>query len=242
MISKTLLKQTIRNNIVLWAVLTGIQILMVAGVASAGTSLQQTALAYYNMLPGLISAIYVIITGNKLLAQQVDKGTMAYVLSNPIKRSKVAVTQTVFFLGSLIVMFALSAAAHCIAHYLGLGSITATEVGHVALLNLGLFCLNAALSGICFLASCVFNLSKYAIAVGGGIVGAQILMSIMGMFGETFRWMRNFTLVTLFDINSVLSSEPGSSDFIWKYIVLAAVGVVTYAIGSALFSKRDLPL
>jgi ABC-2 type transport system permease protein len=215
---------------------------MVAGVASAGTSLQQTALAYYNMLPGLISAIYVIITGNKLLAQQVDKGTMAYVLSTPIRRCKVTGTQTVFFLGSLFLMFTVSAASHCIAHYIGSGSITATEVGHVALLNLGLFCLNAALSGICFLASGVCNLSKYAIAIGGGIVGAEILMSIMGMFGESFRWMRNFTLVTMFDINSVLSTEPNSNAFIWKFIVLAAVGAVTYAIGSAAFVKRDLPL
>ncbi|MDR0853250.1 MAG: hypothetical protein LBN34_02670 [Clostridiales Family XIII bacterium] len=242
MISKTLMKQTVKNNIVLWAVLTGIQVLMVAGVASAGTNLQQTALAYYNMLPGLISAIYVIITGNKLLAQQVDKGTMAYVLSNPIKRSKVTATQAVFFLGSLFLMFALSAASHCIAHYIGSGGITATEIGHVVLLNLGLFCLNAALSGVCFLASSVFNLSKYAIAVGGGLVGAQILMSIMGMFGETFQWMRNFTLVTLFDIGSVLSPEPDSNAFVWKFIVLAAVGMITYTIGSVAFSKRDLPL
>jgi ABC-2 type transport system permease protein len=239
MISKTLMKQTIKSNIALWIILTGIQAFMVFGVASAGTNLQQTALAYYNMLPGLISAIYVIITGNKLLAQQVDKGTMAYVLSTPVKRSKVTATQGLFFLGSLLLMFAVAAAAHCIAHYIGSGSITAADIGHVALLNLGLFCLNAAFSGICFLASAVFNLSKYAIAVGGGIVGAQILMSIMGMFGSSFRWMRSFTLVTLFDINSVLAN---SGDFIWKFIVLAAVGAVCYTIGSVAFAKRDLPL
>ncbi|MDR0571159.1 MAG: hypothetical protein LBG71_08130 [Clostridiales Family XIII bacterium] len=81
--SGTLLKQTIKSNASLWVILTGIQAFMVYGVASTGTNLQQTALAYYNMLPGLISAIYVIITGNKLIAARVDKGTMAYVLSTP---------------------------------------------------------------------------------------------------------------------------------------------------------------
>jgi hypothetical protein len=75
--------------------------------------------------------------------------------------------------------------------------------------------------------------------VGGGLVGAQILMSIMGMFGATFQWMRKLTLVTLFDINAVLA---GTSAFIGKFIVLAAVGALCYAIGSAAFSKRDLPL
>lgn len=239
MINGTLMKQTVKSNLALWLILTGIQAFMVAGVASAGTNLQQTALAYYNMLPGLISAIYVIITGNKLIAAQVDKGTMAYVLSTPVKRSRVALTQAVFFLGSLLLMFCVSAAAHIIAHYIGAGAIEASEVGSILLINLGLFCLNAALSGVCFLASSVFNLSKYAIAVGGGIVGAQVLMSIMGMFGATFRWMRNLTLVTLFDINSVMA---GSKDFVLKFIVLAAVGAVTYIAGTMAFTKRDLPL
>jgi ABC-2 type transport system permease protein len=239
MISKTLMKQTVKSNLALWIILTGIQAFMIAGVASAGTNLQQTALAYYNMLPGLISAIYVIITGNKMISAQVDKGTMAYILSNPVKRSKVVVTQAVFFLGSLFLMFSVSAVSHIIAHYAGAGSITGSEVGSILLINLGLFCLNAALSGICFLASSVFNLSKYAIAVGGGIVGAQILMSIMGMFGQAFHWMRNLTLVTLFDIQSVMAN---STDFIWKFIVLAVVGAVTYIIGSVAFTKRDLPL
>lgn len=237
--SGTLLKQTIKQNIVLWLVLTGIQVLMIAGVASAGTNLQQTALAYYNLLPGLISAIYVIITGNKLLAAQVDKGTMAYVLSTPVKRSKVAATQAIFFIGSLFVMFALTSCSHIISHYIGAGSITASEVGHILLLNLGLFCLNLAFSGICYLASALFNLSKYAIAVGGGIVGAMLLMSIMGMFGSNFAWMRNFTFVTLYDIQSVLANQ---AEFVWKFAVLAVVGVVMYFIGSAAFAKRDLPL
>jgi ABC-2 type transport system permease protein len=233
------MKQTIKSNIVLWVILTGIQAAMVALVAGAGTNLQQTALAYYNMLPGLISAIYVIITGNKLISQQVDKGTLAYVLSTPIKRSKAAMTQATFFVGSLFLMFGISAAAHIFSHYITVGSITFEEVKMILLLNLGLFVLNVALSGICFLASCVFNLSKYTIAVGGGIVGAFLILSIMSMFGESFHWMKNITLVTLFDINSVLSN---SADFIWKFIVLAVVGIVTYTIGSAAFSKRDLPL
>lgn len=239
MISKTLMKQTIRANLPLWLILTGIQMFMLFGIASAGTPLQATGLAYYNMLPELITAIFVIITANKLLAAQVDRGTMAYILSTPVKRSKVAATQAIFFVGSLFLMFTLSAAAHIVATHFGAGSISGADIKTILLLNLGMFVLDLALSGICFLASSVFNLSKYVIAVGGGLVGAFILMSIMGMFGTSFQWMRNFTLVTLFDIHSVMG---GTTDFIWKYIVLAAVGAVTYVIGSAAFTKRDLPL
>ena len=239
MISKTLMRQTIKSNLPLWLILTGIQMFMLAGIASAGTPLQATGLAYYNMLPELISAIFVIITANKLIAAQVDKGTMAYILSTPTKRSKVAATQAIFFIGSLFLMFTLSAGMHILATQFGAGSISSADIKTILLLNLGMFMLDLALSGICFLASSVFNLSKYVIAVGGGLVGAFLLMSMMGMFGSNFRWMQNFTLVTLYDVHSVMA---GSTEFIWKYIVLGAIGAVTYVIGSAAFTKRDLPL
>jgi ABC-2 type transport system permease protein len=198
-----------------------------------------TAMTYYTMLPGLITAVYVIVTSNKLIASQVDRGTMAYVLSTPVKRTKVAATQAVFFIGSLFLMFAICATAHIIAHCTGIGSISGNDVQTILLMNLGLFLLDLALSGICYLASCAFNLSKYVIAVGGGLVGVFHLFSMMGMFGESFHWMKNFTLVTLYDISSVVAD---SSDFIWKFIVLAAVGVITYIAGTTIFARKDLPL
>lgn len=239
MISNTLMKQTIKSNSILWLILTGIQAAMVALISSSGIPLQQSGQAYYNLLPGLISAIFVIITANKLIASQVDKGTMAYILSTPVKRSKVALTQAVFFLGSLFLMFSISAGAHILSSYIAMGNISSADIETILLLNLGLFVLNMALSGICFLTSCIFNLSKYVVAVGGGIVGAFLLLSVMSMFGDSFQYMKNFTIVSLYDINSVFA---GSSDFIWKFIVLAGIGAVTYAIGSTVFTKRDLPL
>ena len=239
MISKTLMKQTIRSNLPLWLVLTVIQGAMVAMVASSGIALEMTGLAYYNMMPGLISAIYVIITSNKLIASQVDKGTMAYVLSTPAKRSKVVTTQAMFFLGSLLIMSIISAGAHILSSYISVGSISGADIKTILMLNLGMFVLNMALSGICFLASSVFNLSKYVVAVGGGIVGAFHLLSIMAMFGDSFHYMKNLTLVSLYDITSIFA---GTSDLVWKFIVLAGIGAVTYIIGSTAFTKRDLPL
>ena len=239
MISKTLLKQTVKSNFPLWMILTGIQAVMVAMMAGSGLAIETTGRAYYNMMPGLISAIYVIITANKLIASQVDKGTMAYVLSTPAKRSKVAATQAVFLLGSLLIMFSISAGAHILANYIAAGSISSADIETILLLNLGLFVLNMALSGICFLTSCIFNLSKYVVAVGGGIVGAFQLLSIMSMFGESFHYMKNLTLVSLYDITSIFTKSSG---ILWKFIVLAGIGVVTYLVGSVAFIKRDLPL
>jgi ABC-2 type transport system permease protein len=239
MISKTLLRQTIRENITLWLVLTGVQGLLLAVLGGTVSSVAMTAMTYYKMLPGILVAVYVIITGNKLLSAQVDNGTMAYVLSTPVKRLAVTVTQAVYFIGSLFLMFAVSAAAHIIsAHFSGAG-ISSTDVGLVLKLNLGMFALSLAYSGICFLASSVFNLSKYTIAVGGGLVGMFLLLPVVSMFSEKFKDLKNLSIASLYDPMAI---TKGSGDYIWQFAILACIGIVTYVVGSAIFKKRDLPL
>ncbi|OAV63677.1 hypothetical protein Barb6_03615 [Bacteroidales bacterium Barb6] len=44
----------------------------------------------YTQIGILIVVIYIVITANALVASQVDRGSMAYTLSTPIKRSTVA--------------------------------------------------------------------------------------------------------------------------------------------------------
>lgn len=240
MINKTLMKQTIKSNWGLWAILTGVQVFFLCAMVLGGKiSVMVTGLTYYGLLPGLISAVYVCVTANKLIASQVDKGTMAYILSTPVNRSRVAITQLTYFVGSIFAMYLISGLAHIVCHTIAFKGITGVDAGMIISLSVGLFVLNVALSGICFLASSYYNLSKYVIALGGGAVGAFHLLAIMGMFGETFRWMRNISLVSLFDVNSILSDGAA---YIWKFIVLGVVGVITYTLGCIAFTKRDLPL
>lgn len=239
MISKTLMKQTIKSNITLGLIITAILALCLVIAASAGQPVKLTGQIFYSLMPGMLISIYIIITGNKLLAAQVDKGSMAYILSTPVKRSKVALTQAVYFIGSLLTMFVITSIAHIIPTAISNGSISSSDLGYILKFNLGLFVLALAYSGICFLASSIFNLSKNAIAVGGGLVGAFLLLSIMSMFGENFHFVKNFTIASLYNVDTIVS---GSSDYIWQFAVLGGIGLITYFSGIKIFSKRDLPL
>lgn len=239
MISKTLMKQTVKANIVLFLVMTLVQAACLVLMAGIGQDVASTGRSYYKMLPGIMGAVYIIITGNKLLAAQVDKGTMAYILSTPVKRSKVAITQAVFFVVSLFIMFATSAAAHIVGSNLALENFSSGDLGLIIKLNLGMFALSLAFSGICFMASGLFNLSKYAISIGGGVVGAFLLLSLVSLFGEKLEALGDLTIVSLYDINSIVS---GTSDYIWKLVILVGIGVITYITGITVFSKKDLPL
>jgi len=239
MINKTLLKQTVRANLPLFLIMTLIQAGMIVLLTCVGQGVQASGVTYYQMLPGILMGVYVIITANKLIAAQVDEGTMAYVLSTPVTRNSVAITQASFLFGSTLLMFAVTAGTHILTASLALATFSIGDALTILLLNLGLFALAVAFGGICFLASGWFNQSKNAIAVGGGVVGGFLLLSLVKLFSASLTWLGNLTIVSLYDINSIMTR---ASAFIPKLIILAAIGLVTYAVGVVVFNKRDLPL
>lgn len=53
---------------------------------------------YFTVMGLLPIFILIVIMGNALIVDQVDKGSMAYVLSTPTKRSAVALTQAIFMI------------------------------------------------------------------------------------------------------------------------------------------------
>ena len=203
---------------------------------------------FFKMAGLLLPIIYMIMTSNALIAGQVDSGSMAYVLSTSTKRRSVTFTQSAYLIGSLFVMFLCTAITSIVCL-----SIVNVETGlnwqKLLLLNLGAFLVMFAMSGICFLTSCWFDRSKHAMGLGGGLSMFFLVATMLGLFGSsilpsiirmdalnTFNYV---SIITLFDPISILD---GTTAFIWKFCILAAIGCVCYVIGSIRFRKKDLPL
>ncbi|MBZ9609409.1 hypothetical protein G9F73_016605 [Clostridium estertheticum] len=242
MFSLPLFKQSIKSNWGIWLVMTVImdlillQLTSMKGIASSG--LVDTM--FYGMLGIVLPTIYVMVTANKLLAAQVDKGSMAYILSTPTKRSTVASTQIIFMLLSLSVMFLSTTLVHTITSVVIQDSIALKTVIE---LNLGAFVCVAALGGICFMFSGIFNLSKNATSSGGLICIIFMMFNMLKMFSDSgvkgFDSFKYFTIVSLFDVEGITS---GGNAWIWKICLLLCIAVITYAVGSISFQKKDLPL
>lgn len=210
---------------------------------------------YYTMAGVMLAMIYVIVTANKLVAAQVDRGSMAYVLSTPTKRSAVMWTQMLFMVLSLFGMFFITAGVGLLTQWIGYGGLTWADAAQVLLLNLGGFCVMLAVSGICFMASCLFSLSKHSLAVGGSITVFFFVCKILGMFGqpdfvnlgmgvEAMNVFNYMTIVSLLDSTAIatIGTEAVSLAFLWKFAILIGIAVVTYAVGMWRFTKKDLPL
>ena len=204
---------------------------------------------FYRIAGLLLPMIFVIMTANNLIAGQVDSGSMAYVLSTPTKRRTVTITQMAYLICSLFAMFALTTITSVVC----LAIVSSPEItityGQILLLNLGAFITMFAISGICFLASSLFNRSKMSMSIGGGLSMFFLVATILGLFGssvipsairiDAMHYFNYVSIISLFDATSILA---GSLTYLWKFAILIVVGIVTYLIGIFKFDKKDLPL
>ena len=204
---------------------------------------------FYRIAGLLLPMVFVIMTANGLLAGQVDSGSMAYTLSTPTKRRTVTVTQMSYLIVALLAMYALLTAVSVVSVWIVGGNDFAINFAEILLFNAGAFLTMFAIAGFCFMCSAIFNRTKYSLSVGGGLTIFALVCTILGLFGSgvvpsamritAMDFFNYLSIITLFDTVSILD---GTLDFLWKFGILFAVGVVTFIIGIFRFDKKDLPL
>lgn len=207
---------------------------------------------YYTVTGLLPILLYIVIVANGLIVNQVDHGSMAYVLSTPTKRSAIVITQALFMIMTPLFIIGIVCASRIVSNHLIYGDAAMTKT---LLLYLGMYILIEAIAGICYMGSCIFNYSRKATAFGGGLTVWFFLASLLGMFGTTdlvnmgvgveeLGVFNKLTLIGLYDINAISTFVTDEIDysFVWKLLVLAMIAVVTYIVGAIQFQKKDLPL
>lgn len=203
---------------------------------------------FYKLAGLLLPIIYMIMVSNNLVAGQVDSGSMAYVLSTSTKRSTVVFTQAMYLIGSLLAMFALTTATGCVCLGFVSEDIKLTY-SNLILLNIGAFLVLFALSGLCFFTSCWFDRSKRSMAIGGGLSIFALVAAMLGLFGspvipsvvrlDSLNYFNYATIISFFDVISIMD---GTQTYLWKFAILAVMGLLGYCVGSVRFTKKDLPL
>ncbi len=266
MISRPLLKATIKQNYIVFFIIIGVLMLYFPIIVSMynpqaqeslddilailpqqliaamgftgdmGTLLKFIATYFYGFLILLLPMIYTIIVANRSIASHVDKGSMAYLLSTPNGRSRIAATQALFLLVSttlMILFLTLAGIGICELSFPG-----ELDIRGFVLLNCGVLLLYFALTGIGFFASCLFNDTKNSLALGAGLPVGFLLLQMLSDTGEKSEFLSYLSLYTLFDPAKITSGE----DYIISFIILTIIGIVLYLAGILVFNKRDLPL
>lgn len=251
MFSKSLFKKTVKDNYKFWLIITSalsLMLIMVLTAASnfvnqnnngAQATINMMVNHFYTMFAMLLPMIYIVMVGNRLIAAQIDRGSFAYIMSKPIKRNQVSLTQALYLASSIVVMF-------IIITLIGLIMIGITglniEIGAFLLINLGIVLFHLAISSISYLSSCIFNVSSKSLLVGAGIPVLFFLFNMLAEFSgiaAAMGYFRFFTLNTLFDVADIMNY---SLNLIWQYLILFGVAVIGYTSGAIYFKNKDLPL
>lgn len=207
---------------------------------------------YFTVIGMLPTLVLVIIVANSLIAAQVDKGSMAYILSTPTRRSAVMITQALFLIFAPLLLLAVAFLVRCASTMLLFGEV---QVAQTAMLFLGMYLVTEAAAGICYFCSCIFNQSTKSLAIGGGITLWFFLAALLGMFGsedlvnmgigaDALGIFNKLTILGLFDAKAVqtIGSSAVDTGFLPGMILLALIALTGYMVGAIKFCKRDLPL
>lgn len=178
------------------------------GSMDSTSMLNQMHFTVMGLLPILL---FIVIVANSLVADKVDKGSMAYVLSTPTKRSAVAITQAIYLVVAPLIIIGIVCCVRIGSSFVLFDEV---NVEQIVVLYAGMYILIEAIAGLCYLGSCVFSQSKKSMAFGGGLTVWFFLASLLGMFGsqslinmgigvEALGVFNKLTLIGLFDINAI---------------------------------------
>jgi len=205
------------------------------------------SIIFYPVVAVLLPLVYTVIVGNKLFASQIDRGSMAFILSTSIKRSKIAITQMTFFVLSLVLMFFFTTVVDVA---LTITIENSLAIDKILLLNLGLLLFSLAMGSLTYMFSAIFNYSKYSLSLGGGFALVFFISKILGLFGsdlfmnmgigiEPMGFFNKITMISLFNTTSILD---GSTDYIVQFILLVFISIICFTTGGIWLTKKDIPV
>ncbi len=190
----------------------------------------------YGLLMFGFPMVYCIILGNKLVAKKVDNGSMAYLLSTPASRTKIIVTQGVYALLSVVLLF---------AALFGVGVVTSIamfpdllDIGAFFKLNVLTMLINMAIIMITFFFSCLFNDTKYSLGFGAGFPILFLLMNMLGGASDKLEILKKLSIYGLQDPVELVHDK----DALGLDLFFAGIIALLFLASVLVFRRKRLPL
>ncbi|TLS38740.1 ABC transporter permease subunit [Pseudalkalibacillus caeni] len=192
---------------------------------------------YYGLLYIVILAIFSIMTATQLIARLVDRGSLAYLLSTPNSRTKIALTQALVLCTGLLIIGLFTTLTGIIGADLMIEEMF--EQSAFIKMNIVGILVFFVISGYSFLFSSLFNDERRALGLSAILTLLFFGLDMAGKLSEDFEWMRNLSLFSVFEPVEI---ARGGVDILPVSLALVAAGVLLFTAAIIIFKKRDLPL
>lgn len=201
------------------------------------TILEFVANYLYGFILVVIPMIFTIIMSHRLMGRYLDKGSMAYLLATPYKRSQVFFTQWAVLMLNIVIL--LGYASILIGVCMTVLVEESFSLASFCLMNVGLLCLHLCLASGCYLSSCSFDEAKWSVGFGAGACVIFVLIQMLSQVSDKIDFLKYLTPLTLFDAKGLIN---GDTLAIVGMIVLLAASLGLLYVALNYFKKRDLSL
>ena len=222
--------------------LTGI---LGAPIEEVATIEGRIALGYIDPTMVVTAAVWSISFGLDVVGGDLNRGSMAMLLSSPVRRAEVLVAHAAV----TVVGAALIALSAVLGTAMGVWTVTLeAEVAAATFLPAAtnLFALTFFVCGITTLASSVDSVRWRTVGLIGGFYIVQVIMEVLSRSAPVLSWLKWFTFLGAYEPQSIITrmlDDPAGAWWLAAQFnaVLLGLGLLGYALALALFCRRDVP-
>jgi ABC-2 type transport system permease protein len=196
------------------------------------------ATKHYSMIYIILLIIYSVQTATQLVAHLVDRGSMGYLLSTPISRLKIIITQAVFLLTGLFFICLLNTLGGILGNAWFLKKSSLNLATFLELNTVG-FLLFTVICGYSLLFSCLFNDERRALSFSTGLTIIFFSLDLLGKMDGSLEWIRKISIFSTFEPSKIIQ---GSVELIPIYTGLLIAATILFSISFWVFKRKDLPL
>lgn len=208
------------------------------GMSNPGTTLLEFLITYlYGFLFLMIPFLFTVIVSYRLMANYIDKGSMAYLLNTSYDRKQIFLTQLfVLYVGILLLLLYAGILIIISCETMFHGEL---EIGKFIILNVGLCFLHLFLGSMCFMFSCVCNETKYAVGFSAGFGIVFFLLQMLSQVNEKIEWMKYLTPLSFFQPDALIHYETFGLLGVLIF-ALMSIGILIFSLYR--FKEKDLHL
>lgn len=193
---------------------------------------------YLNVIWAVIAAVYLIMAGTAVIAQEIENGTAELWLTLPARRTQLLFPKVISLyagaaLLTLVTMFSIGAGAVVVDNK--------GTVGPEGVLALGvvLFAFSVCVGGYSVLLSTIFRQRGRAAGIAAAITLGSYLFGVIGNLSDSWNWLKYISIFTAYKPEDALASNSIQAP---ETGVLFLIGIITCAAAFIIFPRRDIVL
>lgn len=205
-------------------------------IASMTSPLAYTASVFFSLIVMAFTMVFYVIEANALIAKPVDDTSIVYTLCTPVTRTKLALTQGIYLIFAMAILF---------CGILATGAIMLSTKGDYefwAYANLvGItFMLCTAMAMLSYFLSVAFCTSKLGTGLSVGVpIGMMFICMIGGAGGDKTKGLQKLTPFGWLDSVGIVTGEV---ETLWMYTIFGVAIIGLLLLTAAVFKKKRLPI